>query len=173
MPINLKQCDLTFLVSITFRYDDDGFFPVVPGYKRALSEALKRLEANGHEIVHFTIPNIEKLIEQLFEHILADNGAGAMKDWKDEILDQSIIVNRLTLKCPLWFRKIAFLIVQQFSPTTARGGLSACYPRCRFSTSQFWDSMSLRDERMATIVAKMNLEKIDAILAPGMAYPGT
>ena len=160
------------VLTLVTRYDDDEFFPVVPGYKRALSEALKRLESKGHEIVHFTIPNIEKIVEQLFEHILADNGAGAMKDWKDEILDNSIIVNRLTLKCPLWLRKIAFLVVQKFSPTTARGGLSACYPRCCFSTSKFWDSMSLRDERMAAIVAKMNVEEIDCILIPGMSYPG-
>ena len=160
------------ICNLLCRYDDDGFFPVVPGYKRALSEALQRLESNGHEIVHFTIPNIEKIVDQVFEHILADNGAGAMKDWKDEILDHSIIVNRLTLKCPLWLRKIAFLVVQQFSPTTARGGLAACYPRCCFTTSKFWDSMSLRDERMAAIVAKMNAEEIDCILIPGMSYPG-
>ena len=133
---------------------------------------MKRLESKGHTIAHFEIPNNEKIVEQLFEFILADNGAGAMNDWKDEILDKSIIVNRLTLKCPLWLRKVAFLIVEQFSPTTARGGLSACYPRCRFTTAKFWDSMSLRDERMAHVVQKMNSEEIDVILGPGMSYPG-
>ena len=36
----------------------------MPGYKRALSEALKRLESKGHTIVHFEIPNNEKIVEQ-------------------------------------------------------------------------------------------------------------
>ena len=32
--------------------------------------------------------------------------------------------------------------------------------------------MSLRDERMAQVVQKMNSEEIDVILGPGMSYPG-
>ena len=154
------------------RYNDDTFFPVVPGYKRALDEALKRLEAEGHETVSFSIPEIGKIVDQLFVHILADNGKSALEDWEGEILDKSIIVNRLTLKCPLLLRKLAFLIVKFFSPSTARGGLAACYPRCCVSTSAFWDSMSLREKRMAKFAEKMNSENVDVILCPGMAYPG-
>ena len=108
----------------------------------------------------------------MFDHILADNGKSALKDWEGEILDRSIVVNRLTLKCPLWLRKLAFRIIELFSPSTARGGFGACYPRCCFSTSAFWDSMSLRNKRMGELAELMNKEQVDVILSPGMAYPG-
>ena len=137
-----------------------------------MSEALKRLESEGHTVVHFALPNIKKIFDQLYEHILADDGKGALEDWKDEILDQSIIVNRMTLQCPIWLRKFLFLFVEMFSPSTARGGFGGCYPRCCVSTSKFWDSMSKLDKRMAAITHKMNQENVDIVLAPGMAYPG-
>ena len=159
-------------IILSFRYDNDGFFPVVPGYKRALSDALKRAEIAGHQVVPFQPPDLDKAVDQWFCHVLADRGKNALQQWEGEILDQSIEVNQFVFKCPIWLRRIILNITGLFSPLTARGALAACSPRSVSLTAQFWDSMQTINERIAKILEKMNQEQIDVILAPGFAYPG-
>ena len=159
--------------SFFFRYDDDKFFPVVPGCKRALSEALKRLDIAGHHIVHFEPPDLDKVVDQWFSHILADRGKNALREWEGEILDQSLETNKYILRCPIWLRKYALKVIGLLSPLTARCALQACSPTSVHLTHQFWDSIKTTDDRIQKILEKMNQEEIDIILAPGFVFPGT
>ena len=155
------------------RYDDDGYFPVVPGCKRALSDMLKRLERAGHHVVHFQPSNLSGAIEQWLQHILADGGRNALRDWDGEILDQSIEMNRLLFKFPIWFRKFMIkYLLSLFSPLSAKGALEAFYPRSPNTAADLWDSLDILDERVAEILKGMNRENIDVVLAPGFPLPG-
>ena len=138
-----------------------------------MSEALSRLESLGHTTIPFQPPNLEKSVERWLNHILADQGKHALIDWEGEILDQSIEINRLVFKIPVWIRRIVLeYIVGQVSKLTAFCALSACAPRGVSATSDLWDSVHALNQDIALMLEMMNKAHIDVILAPGFAYPG-
>ena len=55
-------------------YDDDGFFPVTPGVRRAVKESRKRLQELGHELIEFTPPRVEQVVSSFISILGADRG---------------------------------------------------------------------------------------------------
>ena len=81
-------------------YDDDQFFPAVPGCKRAVRVAVEALASQGHEVVPFYPPGLRDFIKDYFNFALADLGKLSLKEWEDEVLDQAIEVNQMVFRTP-------------------------------------------------------------------------
>ncbi|KHJ76901.1 hypothetical protein OESDEN_23479, partial [Oesophagostomum dentatum] len=48
-------------------YEDDGFLPPVPCVTRSLLETVERLRREGHELVRFTVPKVDEMVQILYK----------------------------------------------------------------------------------------------------------
>jgi hypothetical protein len=70
---------------------EDGPLEPVPGAKRAVSEAISRLEAAGYEVVgHFGPPPFWEIFDLFDGFILADEGAGLAEGLAGDVTDPSL-----------------------------------------------------------------------------------
>ncbi|EPB66744.1 Amidase [Ancylostoma ceylanicum] len=68
-------------------YDDDGFCPPVPCVKRCVLETVERLKREGHELVRFTVPKVDEMVQILYKLIMADGGRYLQSLYDNDIVD--------------------------------------------------------------------------------------
>jgi fatty acid amide hydrolase len=80
------------LARLKFVYwEDDGFFPVAPGIRRAVKEAAAKLASAGAEVQAWQPPHVAQAVELYIGILSADGGADL-----DELLGDNPLDSRLT-----------------------------------------------------------------------------
>ncbi|EPB67808.1 Amidase [Ancylostoma ceylanicum] len=97
-------------------YDDDGFCPPVPCVKRCVLETVERLKREGHELVRFTVPKVDEMVQILYKLIMADGGRYLQSLYDNDIVDPYMKEFVMLLKVPNCLRWIASCLLQSISP---------------------------------------------------------
>ena len=147
-------------------YDDDGFFPAMPGCKRAVHEIVEKLKASGHTLVEWTDRNHTEMFRTFSEIILSDLGFHSLEQWKGEILDQALEVNALNYKCPKKLRWIVSAVISLVSKKMKL--LADAHPTL---TKDLWVTNANRDNQIDALFAEWNRHDFDIVICPGFPFP--
>ena len=147
-------------------YDDDGFFPAMPGCKRAVHEVVERLKEAGHSVTEWKGIDHTEFFRTFSEIILSDLGYHSLKQWKGEILDKCIEVNALNYKCPEKMRWLLSAITRLFSKKTKM--LVEAHPTL---SRDLWVTNAKRDSLIDAMMAEWNRHDFDIVICPGFPFP--
>lgn len=95
-------------------YTEDGWFPSVPAVKRAVLKAKSILEAAGHELGPFSIPEPDRAMHLILKSIFPDNGTYWLNNLNYEDVDPNVKVTQRMLSVPLWVRWLASHLLAPF-----------------------------------------------------------
>jgi len=148
---------------------ENGFYNIHPSCHRAVLEAKSMLEAAGHQVVEFPLPDVESMIRHFSGFIYADNfvNLSTLLD-REGILDPAVVGVRkyatIMQSCPKW---VTQYIINGFLSLIT---VLRLYPQ--------YDSIPLLMEKASECaqlsqqyVDKMNAEEIDLLLIPGSMIP--
>ena len=164
VPFLAEQCTQRRTLRIGY-YDDDGFFPTTPAYKRAVQEARTALESRGHELVAFQPPNVQRAIELYYSLVGADGGAVLRKALRHDVLDVSM---RYLVRLAGFSRVLLNLLRPVIRFLWPRSGHSLCqvYPR---QAEQLWSLLAERQTYLSTFSEAWRLKQLDGIICPAHA----
>ncbi|RCN28303.1 Amidase [Ancylostoma caninum] len=114
-PLNELALTRTDKLRIGY-YDDDGFCPPVPCVKRCVLETVERLKREGHELVRFTVPEVDEMVQILYKLIMADGGRYLQSLYDNDVVDPYMKEFVMLLKVPNCLRWIASCLLQSISP---------------------------------------------------------
>ena len=140
-----------------------------PGMKRAVKEAVEILQNQGHSLVHFCPPGLDKVNELYGNFLAADSFQNTFEHLKHNPIDSSSLGFFTTLMSIPWhFRKFLSNFVELWSPSTA--GLMTCMEKSG-TTAEIWKLNALRLELIEAILREWERQEVDVVLAPGFVMP--
>lgn len=101
-------------------FEQDDFFPVTAGCKRAIKIAKDILKERGHELVSFSPPSFEKFYEFGCDILMSEGGGAMLKLWEGEILDDSIKLNKKLISAPSFVKTIMEYYLRIWSPRLSK-----------------------------------------------------
>ena len=143
-------------------YDNDGFFPTTPAYRRAVHEAKAVLEAAGHELVPFTPPNIAKAATLYYSLVGADGGETVIRLMRNETVDPAIGYGFRLLRAPVLLKSVLASVVGLLWPRmyTMVGNLY------RRSVAKLWQLQKQKNEYRAEVCAAWEALHLDGVISP-------
>ncbi|KAK6746773.1 hypothetical protein RB195_000188 [Necator americanus] len=147
-------------------YDDDGFCPPVPCVKRCVLETVERLKREGHELIRFTVPKVDEMVQIFYKLLMADGGNYMQSLYDNDIVDPYMKEFVMLLKVPNCLRWLLSCVIQNISPQLAALGtayvsnledLRYTQEQCdryREKFTEYWKSL-----------------RIDALICPAFPVP--
>ncbi|CAJ0602730.1 unnamed protein product [Cylicocyclus nassatus] len=114
-PLNEKILHDTAKLRIGY-FDDDGFCPPVPCVKRCVQETVERLRQEGHELVRFTVPDVDEMVQILYKLITSDGGSYLQALYGNDVVDPYMKEFVMMLKIPRCIRYVASCLLHKISP---------------------------------------------------------
>ncbi|KAJ1356676.1 hypothetical protein KIN20_014415 [Parelaphostrongylus tenuis] len=147
-------------------FDSDGFCPPVPCARRAVLETVERLKREGHELIPFTVPNVDEMVQLLYKLLMPDGGHYIRALYENDIIDPYMKEFVMLLKVPRWVKWLASFILGPISPQLS--AISSAY------VSDL-DDLRYTNERCDTykekFVAYWKSLELDALLCPSFPVP--
>ena len=140
-----------------------------PGMRRAVKEAVEILQNQGHLLVHFCPPGLDKVNELYGMFMAADSFQNTFEHLKHSTIDSSSLGFFTTLLSIPWtIRKFLSNFVEIWSPSTA--ALMTRMEKSRM-TAEIWKLNALRLELIERILREWERQEVDVVLAPGFVMP--
>ncbi|XP_023344205.1 fatty acid amide hydrolase 1 [Eurytemora carolleeae] len=147
-------------------YDYDGFFPATPGCKRAVREVTEKLEEAGHHVQEWKNRDHSEIANVFNEIMLSDGGYHSLAAWKGEILDQSIEMNVLRFKTPLFLHGLVSFLSGLVSQK-----LKLLWDAGPIKTKDLWLVNGSKDRLITEFVSDWNNHDFDIVICPGFPFP--
>ena len=147
-------------------YEDDGFFPPMPGVKRALREVIDLLRSEGHEVISWKPVDFKKAFFIMSHFMFADKGFFFTKTMKYEKIDEAIKRTNTVMNMPLAVRKIVAFFIGLFSEN------AASFFRLGKQTSQeLWALNAEKDNLIYSMMRDWETQGFDAVLSCAFPMP--
>ena len=149
--------------------EDDKFYAVSPGNKRAVMKAVKALELKGHEMIKLEFPNFE---QATIEYFAIMSSAGRFRPYREMMGDESPVpeYNQMLriMKIPKFLRGIISSILKLKNENRAAKVLP------RTNEKSTWEF--LKESENQQVIKKEFFDwwqnnKLDALISPGLASP--
>lgn len=147
-------------------YDEDGFFPVTPGCKRAVREVVCALKEAGHTVIEWEKRDHTAIMQVFLDTMLSDMGHHALKSWKGEKLDKAIEVLVYNYKTPWFLRGILSAIFSLISPKMKM--LWNSHPTL---SRDLWKVAGQKDDVTDRFFKDWANKGFDVVICPGFAFP--
>ena len=147
-------------------YEEDGFFPPMPGVERALREVIELLRSEGHEVIPWKPVDFKKAFFIMSHFMFADKGFFFTKTMKYEKIDEAIKRTNTVMNMPLAVRKIVAFFVGLFSEN------AASFFRLGKQTSQeLWALNAEKDNLIYSMMRDWETQSFDAVLSCAFPMP--
>ena len=147
-------------------YEEDDFFPPMPGVKRALREVIELLRSEGHEVIPWKPVDFKKAFFIMSHFVFADKGFFFTKTMKYEKIDEAIERTNTVMNMPLAVRKIVAFLVGLFSEN------AASFFRLGKQTSQeLWALNAEKDNLIYSMMRDWETQGFDAVLSCAFPMP--
>ncbi|KAJ1356671.1 hypothetical protein KIN20_014410 [Parelaphostrongylus tenuis] len=114
-PINEEVVHQTGRLRVGY-FDNDGFCPPVPCVRRSVLETVERLKTEGHDLVPFTVPNVNEMVQLLYKLLLPDGGRCIRAVYENDVVDPYMKEFVMLLKVPRCVKRLASSILRPISP---------------------------------------------------------
>lgn len=149
-------------------WSDDKYFPASPAIVRAVNESAEILRGKGAEVVEFDPPDGKAAMAMYYAVLGADGAADAWRLAKGSELDPRLKRMLRLGSMPNWLRPLIGAFLRATGRELEAHLLASAVSR---SADGFWqlshEVAKFRDQ----FIARMQAEKIDAILCPPHALP--
>lgn len=145
---------------------DDGFIKPVPACARAVQRCVDLLQEEGHELVHFPIPDAHNAASILFKNLSPDGAVFFRKTFAENPVDPYLKKFALMLKIPFFIRCLLAFIVQWFSPQLAI--VLRAYVRRAEDVRQAQDQL---DCYVNMFTKQWKAAKLDLLIVPSFPLP--
>uniref|UniRef100_A0A0R3PIH5 Amidase domain-containing protein n=1 Tax=Angiostrongylus costaricensis TaxID=334426 RepID=A0A0R3PIH5_ANGCS len=164
-PLNEETVRQTGRLRIGY-FDSDGFCPPVPCIRRGVLETVKRLKLEGHDLVRFTVPNVDEMVQLLYKLLMPDGGHYIRALYENDAIDPYMKDFVMLLKVPRIVRWLASFVLRPISPQ-----LSAI---CSAYISNL-DDLRYTNERCDVykkeFIAYWKSLELDALICPSFPVP--
>uniref|UniRef100_A0A1I7X4T8 Amidase domain-containing protein n=1 Tax=Heterorhabditis bacteriophora TaxID=37862 RepID=A0A1I7X4T8_HETBA len=160
-------------------FDDDGFCTPIPALigeaksthifnsvRRCVLETVEHLKCEGHELVRFTVPDINLMVNIFFKLLMPDGGGYICSLYENDVVDPFMKQFVMMLKVPRCIRWLASIILNPISPQLAT--------LCKSYVSDLEDlryTQEQCDEYRKTFIAYWKMLDIDALVCPAFPVP--
>ncbi|GMS96397.1 hypothetical protein PENTCL1PPCAC_18572, partial [Pristionchus entomophagus] len=100
-------------------FESDGWLSPVPSVVRAVRETVDKLREDGHEMVLFKVPDIEKATAMMFKNAMPDGGKYSRFLYSHDVIDKWMRQFVMLLNVPRCIRIAASYLIQLVSPQMA------------------------------------------------------
>ncbi|GMT25391.1 hypothetical protein PFISCL1PPCAC_16688 [Pristionchus fissidentatus] len=100
-------------------FESDGWLPPVPSIARAVRDTVEKLKEDGHEMVLFKVPDVEKAAAMMFKNAMPDGGKYSRFLYSHDVVDKWLKQFVTLLNLPRCIRVAASYIIQLVSPQMA------------------------------------------------------
>uniref|UniRef100_A0AC34Q5B7 Amidase domain-containing protein n=1 Tax=Panagrolaimus sp. JU765 TaxID=591449 RepID=A0AC34Q5B7_9BILA len=142
-------------------FTTDGWFEPIPAVKRVVNETVDLLKQNGHTLIEFQPPEIERAFGLTMGAITVDGNQYILNNISNDILQPEYIPFLAPFLLPYYFRLFLAYTVGMFIPRIHR--LMTSIPG---STSELRQVYAGIQDYRRQFVAAMKEKEIDLIIAP-------
>nr|XP_014342450.1 PREDICTED: vitamin D3 hydroxylase-associated protein-like isoform X2 [Latimeria chalumnae] len=147
-------------------YDRDGFWLPHPSMRRAVMETKKLLEAAGHTLVQFPLPDVEDAIYSMIRKgVFADGCAVLREKFEWDVIDPNLTEMVALCRTPVLIRKVMAFFLKFWDKNTARSIVMSCGIR---SVKDLWSLHVKIENFQKEFVNQMRKLEIDVILCPAL-----
>nr|XP_014342442.1 PREDICTED: fatty-acid amide hydrolase 1-like [Latimeria chalumnae] len=147
-------------------YDRDGFWLPHPGMRRAVMETKKLLEAAGHTLVQFPLPDIEDTMYNMIKKgLFADGCAILCERFKWDVIDPNVTEMVASCRTPVLIRKVMAFFLRFWHKNAAQSKVLSCGVR---SVKELWNLHTKIENFQKEFVNQMRKLEIDVILCPAL-----
>ncbi|KAL5007167.1 hypothetical protein ScPMuIL_015973 [Solemya velum] len=151
-------------------FHDIGYMPSVPACERGVREVREILEKNGHTLIEFKVPRVDKALE-LFAQCVFGDGCKTFTDaLKYDVVDPSFKLTYFLIhQAPEWLKRVAgfFYRTVGHDPIPKKVLVAAAGIK---SVSKWWGVVEDLQAYRKKFEMEMRANKLDAIISPGFAY---
>jgi fatty acid amide hydrolase len=149
-------------------YTEDGFIDSAPAVARAVREAAVALRERGAEVIELPPPDVARAISLYLGLLGADGGATKRRllgaGTRDPNLSRVILLGRL----PEWSRRLLAVLAARAGQRRLAHAMRAWGER---SVDAYWRLIDARNAYRAAFLARLDTERIDALLCPPYPLP--
>ncbi|KAF8374187.1 faah-5, partial [Pristionchus pacificus] len=100
-------------------FESDGWLNPVPSVVRAVRETVDKLREDGHEMVMFKVPDVEKAAGMMYKNAMPDGGKYSRFLYSNDVVDKWMKHFVMLLNVPRCLRIVASYLIQLVSPQMA------------------------------------------------------
>ncbi|XP_054837291.1 vitamin D3 hydroxylase-associated protein-like [Eublepharis macularius] len=157
-------------------YEDDGYFQPSPSMRRAVRETKHLLQAAGHTLIPFVLPQHDYAVDELFTRgLFSDGAANLLEKFKGDIVDPNLKSQINCYSIPVLLKRILAFILKPVYPRIARDLNALCGVG---SAKSLWKHHVAVATYCAEFIVEWRKLKLDVILCPALGpafnagYPG-
>ncbi|XP_035705299.1 fatty-acid amide hydrolase 1 isoform X2 [Folsomia candida] len=159
-------------------FTSHSMFPLLGDTEEVLMKAINKLQADGHEVVQFLMPDMEKIMEVIWDSAFADRGKVFKNLWKAESISDAAITVYWMTRLPLyWRRLIAYILEFKMGPIKLPIFYSPLTAKLLRSGTKTWTSEGLwrnivdRKLMLDYIKGQFLANNIDLLITPAFPFP--
>lgn len=141
----------------------------VPSVERAVSEAKAVLEAKGHKVVNFNVPDPSKLTRLALTGMFIDGGAGFLKASQNDPTNERFRQTRSIIGIPSALKRVGSKIISG-TYSSALGQVAYYFTGCQ-TAAEVFKTMAEVGEYQAEFAKKWASAKLDVLLCPVLPFP--
>lgn len=140
--------------------DEDGLVEATPGCRRAVREVVEMLEAQGHEVVEWKVPEVQKMMETFFSVLQIPNLVG------QDLQDSSLWLQNTLLMLPSTLRTLLAPLVHYFSPLAG-----ALWGPHSTKVEDVWTQAATRNQLQYNFSRAWEQLGLDVLICPAFVFP--
>lgn len=149
--------------------EEDRFFAVSPGNKRAVLEAVEGLKSAGHEVVKVDFPNFERATIQ---YLAIMSSAGKFRPFREMMGDEPPVDEYTQMIRIMRIPKILRGVISKIMKLIKENRAARILPKTHEKTA--WEYLQASEVQQVIKQEVLNwwkLNKLDALVSPGLASP--
>ncbi|KAA0202553.1 hypothetical protein HAZT_HAZT008827 [Hyalella azteca] len=144
-------------------FDSIEILPSTLGVKRAVRDVVNLCKEQGHDVIHFSPPELEEGLDLFMALLMADQGHSVHPLLKGEIVDSGLAWYKQCAAVPPHLRHLAKpLIRRQFGDIVANHSLGSLY-----SIADLWKKLAERQEYCNRFLLAWKKEELDLLSGAG------
>ncbi|XP_018016829.1 vitamin D3 hydroxylase-associated protein [Hyalella azteca] len=148
-------------------FDSIEILPSTLGVKRAVRDVVNLCKEQGHDVIHFSPPELEEGLDLFMALLMADQGHSVHPLLKGEIVDSGLAWYKQCAAVPPHLRHLAKpLIRRQFGDIVANHSLGSLY-----SIADLWKKLAERQEYCNRFLLAWKKEELDLLVCPVFPSP--
>jgi fatty acid amide hydrolase len=152
-------------------YTNLSYYPLVGDTEATVLEAKSALEADGHTLVPFEMPDSFEMMKLVVDLCFADHGSHLSNSWKGEPIPLAMLTNFILYNSPMWFRKLAASIVEQPIPFIHTKRAATFFRGGSGNSKDLWTRLGDRKKMIEDLTNQWKKLNLDLLLCPSFPFP--
>ncbi|KAK3605349.1 hypothetical protein CHS0354_033841 [Potamilus streckersoni] len=170
IPFRMEIYEKTNELKIGY-YIFDGYLKPVPACKRAVMDAKAILERQGHELVHFEVPDVKDIFTEIYLPIIfGDNAKTLWECLKNDNIDPTIWLAVRSWSLPKFVQWLMSWVVSYIynDNIVGKGMRSTCKSK---NVYDWWKLAERLQKYKKKFLSLWRSHKLDVLICPGFAFP--